>query len=278
VSQSLALGIPLAVSLIAAATLALALISLRKKNAVLVQRIERSSQELERLQRSFARFAPAELVERIASEGLLAGGERREVTVLFADIRGFTRLSESLDPAVVIEMLNGYFLQMSMVIRSHHGHVTRLMGDGIMSVFGALERNPWHVQDAVEAAIDMRETLGRYNEKLRARGLPELGFGVGIHCGPVVAGLVGSDELIEFTVMGDAVNVASRVEALTRELQTDILVTEEVRNRLGDRFPMSPMPALAIKGKSLPIVTWAVQEQEPLDRTGRTGIAPADRY
>jgi class 3 adenylate cyclase len=262
VSQYLAFGIPLAASIITAGALTAVVASLRKKNAVLGQRVERSSQELERLQQSFARFAPAALVEKIASDGLLAGGERREVTVLFADIRGFTRFSESLDPAVVIEMLNGYFLEMSVVIRAHHGHVTRLMGDGIMSVFGVLERNPWHVQDAVEAAMDMREALGRYNEKLRARGLPELGFGIGIHCGSVVAGLVGSDELLEFTVMGDAVNVASRVEALTRELQTDILVTEEVRNRLGDRFPMSPMPAMAIKGKSLPIVTWAVHAQE----------------
>lgn len=257
-SQSLALSIFLAASLFTSAALTLVVVSLRKKNAVLGRRLEQSEQELERLQRSFARFAPAALVERIVSDVLLSGGERREVTVLFADIRGFTHLSEGLDPGVVIEMLNGYFLQMSTTIRSHHGHVLRLMGDGIMSVFGALERNPWHVQDAVEAALDMRAALGRYNETLRARGLPLLGFGIGIHCGSVVAGLVGSDELQEFTVMGDAVNVASRVEALTRQSEVDILVTDEVRSRLGERFRMSPQPAAAIKGKTLPIVTWSV--------------------
>ena len=198
--------------------------------------VEQNARELDRLQRSFARFAPAELVERIATESMLAGGERREVTVMFADLRGFTQISEQLDPAVVVNLLNGYFQAMSAAIQSHHGHITRLMGDGIMSVFGALEPNPWHVQDAVEAALDMRLALADYNDRMASKGLPRLGFGVGIHCGSVVAGLVGSEKMQEFTVMGDVVNVAARVEALTRRLGFDILVTDEVRSHLGDRF------------------------------------------
>jgi class 3 adenylate cyclase len=248
----------LAASLAAVVALVIAVAALRRRCAVLARRVEHGSQELERLQRSFSRFAPAALVERIASGGMLTGGDRREVTVMFTDIRGFTQLSEQLDPNVVVEMLNGYFSEMSRVIKSHHGHVTRVMGDGIMSVFGALEHNPWQVQDAVEAAVEMREALDRYNQRLRAMGRPDLRFGVGIHCGSVVAGLVGSSDLVEFTVMGDVVNVASRVEALTRELGRDILVTEEVRQTLGDGFRVEEMPALPIKGKAHPIVTWAV--------------------
>lgn len=250
----------LAAALLVAAALTLIALSLRRERGALRRRVERSAHELERLQRSFARFAPAELVERIVGGGLQAEkGERRDATVLFADIRDFTRISERLDPAMVVEMLNGYFSAMSEVIRSHHGHVTRIMGDGIMSVFGALEPNPWHVQDAVEAAVGMQAALGMYNERLRARGLPELRVGIGIHCGPVVAGLVGSDELLEFTVMGDVVNVASRVEALTRQLDGGILITGEVRSRLGDRFRMSEMPPTLIRGKASPILTWTVQ-------------------
>jgi adenylate cyclase len=258
VSLQPALTAALAAALAAGGALALALASLRKKCAVLERRVEQSARELERIQRSFARFAPAELVERIVSGGTLASGERREATVLFADIRDFTRISEAADPAVIVEMLNGYFREMSRVIQAHHGHVTRVMGDGIMSVFGVLERDPWHEQDAVEAAVGMREALARYNGTLRSRALPELGFGIGIHCGTVVAGLVGSDDLLEFTVMGDVVNVASRVEALTRRFSKDILVTGEVRKRLGDRFRTAEMPPAEIKGKSNPIVTWAV--------------------
>ena len=250
----------LASCLLAVGALGAAVARLRRRRLLLERRVEQSARELDRLQRAFARFVPAELVERIATEGQLAGGERREVTVLFADLRDFTQLSERLDPAVVLDVLNGYFLAMSAAIRSHHGHVTRLMGDGIMSVFGALERNPWHVQDAVEAALEMRASLARYNESLRTRGLPALSFGVGVHCGAVIAGLVGSEEMQEFTVLGDVVNVASRVEALTRRLGGDILVTREVRGVLGDRFQMTEMPPADIKGKSLPVHTWAIGE------------------
>jgi class 3 adenylate cyclase len=255
------LALTAAAGLLACAVLGVIVARLASRRRILQQRLAQSERELERLQRSFARFAPAELVERIAAERLLAGGERREVTVLFADLRDFTRLSEQLDPAVVLGLLNGYFQAMSAAIQSHHGHITRLMGDGIMSVFGALERNPWHVQDAVEAALDMREALARYNESLAGRGLPPLAFGVGIHCGPVIAGLVGSASMQEFTVLGDVVNVAARVEALTRRLGGDILVTEDVHSVLGDRFKMSAMPPADIKGKSQPILTWAVQSQ-----------------
>jgi adenylate cyclase len=258
VSPQLLLAL-LAASLLGCGALAAAVLRLRGERRILGRRLEQSARELDRLQRSFSRFAPAELVERIATEGLQAGGERREVTVLFADLRDFTQLSERLDPAAVLDMLNGYFLAMTAAIQSHHGHVTRLMGDGIMSVFGALERNPWHVQDAVEAALAMRESLARYNQSLRQRGLPELAFGVGIHCGPVIAGLVGSQSMQEFTVLGDVVNVASRVEALTRRLGGDILVTDDVRSVLGDRFLMTAMPPADIKGKSRPVLTWAVQ-------------------
>lgn len=250
----------LAAALLVCAALGTAVLRLQHRRRLLTRRLEQSARALDRLQRSFARFAPAELVERIASERTqLAGGERREVTVLFADLRDFTRLSERLDPAAVLGLLNGYFRAMSAAIQSHHGHITRLMGDGIMSVFGALEPNPWHVQDAVEAALDMRESLARYNESLAQRGLPPLAFGVGIHCGAVIAGLVGSETMQEFTVLGDVVNVAARVEALTRRLGGDILVTEDVHSVLGDRFRMAAMPAADIKGKSRPILTWAVE-------------------
>lgn len=248
--------------------LLLLVVSLRKERSILRRRVDRSAQELERLQRSFARFAPAELVERIIEAGMLEKGDRREVTVMFADIRDFTRISEQQDPSVVIEVLNGYFSVMSEVIRSHHGHVTRIMGDGIMSVFGALERNPWHALDAVEAAVGMKQALDHYNESLRARGFPELRFGIGIHSGSVVAGVVGSEELLEFTVMGDVVNVASRVESLTRQLDSDILVTHEVRSRIGDRFRMLEKEPVPIKGKSRPIATWAVRGEGSEDSHG----------
>jgi len=238
--------------------LTLVILYLRKERDTLRRRVERSARELERLQRSFSRFAPAEMVERLIEAGSLGSGERREVTVMFADIRDFTRISEKQDPVVVIEVLNGYFSEMSRIIRAHHGHVTRIMGDGIMSVFGALEQNPWHALDAVEAAVDMKQALNHYNEALRTCRFPELRFGIGIHCGTVVAGVVGSEELLEFTVMGDVVNVASRIEGLTRQFDSDILITNEVRDRIGDRFRLMEMHPAHLKGKSNSVTTWAL--------------------
>jgi adenylate cyclase len=160
-------------------------------------------------------------------------------------------------------MLNGYFRAMNGALVAHHGHLSRLMGDGLMALFGALEHNPWQTSDAVKAALAMRAALAAYNDKLAARGLAKLEFGVGIHTGDVVAGVMGSDRFMEFTVIGDPVNIAARVEALTRVHQVDILVTEEVQKTLDPRFVVRPMPPVAVKGKSEPVATFAIESYDP---------------
>jgi adenylate cyclase len=114
----------------------------------------------------------------------------------------------------------------------------------------------------VRAALAMRRALAECNRRLAEEGLPELRFGIGIHRGDVVAGMIGSSHLMEFTVIGDVVNVASRIESLTRQHDTDILVTEEVRSKLDARVHVRAMPAVAVKGKPKPIVTYAIQESE----------------
>ena len=220
--------------------------------------LQRSTEELGRLERAFARFAPAEVVEEIGAHGLRESAVKREVTVLFADIQGFTSMSDQLDPAVLVEILNGYFQEMSAAITAHHGHVSKFMGDGLMALFGAIVTNPWQARDATLAALAMREALVSYNGRLRERSLPELKFGVGIHRGSVIAGLIGNEALMEFTVIGDVVNVAARIESLTRKHGADILVSGEVRGGLDDRFRLREMPATEVKGKPEPVVTWAV--------------------
>jgi adenylate cyclase len=222
-------------------------------------RLESAARTLEQLQRAFSRFTPATVVEQIIERGLSTTAEKREVTVLFADLQGFTRMSERLDPVNLVEILNGYFERMSHAIRDHHGHVSKFMGDGLMALFGALEQNPWDARDAVEAALEMRKALAAYNAELGGRGLPALAFGVGIHRGTAVAGIIGSEQLLEFTVIGDTVNVGARVESLTRQHGVDILITEPVRNRLRDRFALRAMPPCEVKGKSERLLTFAVE-------------------
>ncbi len=249
--------------LLAAAVLALLVTIggwLRARRALARERarLTTASQELERLQHAFARFAPEEVVERIIATGVSTTGERKEVTVLFADLVGFTALSERIEATLLVRILNGYFERMTRAIRDHQGHVSTLLGDGILALFGAIEPNPWHTNDAAHAALAMRRELEDYNRTLAAEGLPELAFGIGLHRGVGVAGLVGSRDLLEFTVIGTVVNLAARVQGLTRDHSVDVLVTADVAAALDPRFEVRPLPAMAVKGIPGPVATSAL--------------------
>jgi adenylate cyclase len=231
---------------------------LRDRTRVLARRLEQSSRDLEALQHAFARFAPSEVVEAIIAQGISTRSETKEVTVLFADVKGFTPMAEALDPDRLVTLLNGYFASMGEVIGAHRGHLAKFLGDGLMALFGALEPNPWQTNDALHAALAMRAALATYNAKLRAEGLPPLAVGIGIHRGPVVAGVVGNAALMEYGVIGRTVNLAARVESLTRVHDADVLVTDAVRTHCDGRFRLRPMPLAEVKGVPEPLVTYAV--------------------
>lgn len=248
----------LAGAVTAAAALAGLLAVARRRVGRLERALDASSRQLEHLQQSFHRFAPQEVVEEILRKGVSNRGERKEVTVLFADLVGFTAMSENMDPEILVRVLNGYFQAMSRAITANRGHVSKFIGDGILALFGAPEPNQWQAIDGVLAALGMRTALATYNEELAAQGWPRLGIGIGLHRGPLVAGVVGSAELMEYTVIGDTVNTASRIEGLTRKLGTDILVSASVQERLDDRFALRECEAMEVKGKADRIRTYAV--------------------
>jgi adenylate cyclase len=235
------------------------LVRSRSHARILRRRLDHASRELEHLQQSFSRFAPAEVVEEIISQGVSTTPEKKEVTVLFADLKGFTAMSDGLDPAMVVKILNGYLRRMSHAVTEHRGHVSKFIGDGILALFGALEPNPWQSHDAVQAALGMRRGLAAYNAELAAEGLPPLAIGIGVHRGTVVAGVIGSDELMEYTVIGATVNLASRVENLTRRHDVEVLVTESVRAHLDERFKLRALPLADVRGVSQPVATFAVE-------------------
>jgi adenylate cyclase len=243
----------------AAVGLALALAALTARRARRIERLlSLTRDKLEQVQRQFEQFVPPDVVEQVAAQGTYPA-QRRQVTMLFADLRGFTALCDRLDPAVTVNLLNEYFRRMSEAIGRHHGHINELVGDGLLALFGALEPNPWQARDSVLAALEMREALARYNAELRARNLPELRFGIGIHSGEVVAGVIGAGTLNKFSVTGDPINVASRVEGLTAVHAVDLLVTEEIRGALDGHFALRAMPATPVKGKAEPLVTYFVE-------------------
>jgi len=241
-----------------AAILAVALVRARRRERGLRERLARAIEELERLERSFARFAPEEIVERVIAAGASPSGERREVTALFADLVASTSLADSLPPTVLVEILNGYFERMSAAITAHHGHLSTLIGDGILALFGALGENPWQSHDACRAALAMRAALEDYNRELRAKGLPSLGLGIGVHRGSGVAGLVGSRDLVQFTVVGTTVSIAARVQQQTRESGVDLLVTKTVAHELDERFVLEPRGPAALRGIREPIELFAL--------------------
>ena len=243
----------------AAGGLAVWAVRLRRSAKSVEARLEAASSELEALQHAFSRFAPAEVVEEIIAQGVSVRSEKKDVTVLFADLKGFTPLADGLDPVVLVRVLNGWFARMTAAIRDHQGHVAKFIGDGILALFGALEANPWQTNDAVHAALAMRAALADYNAALAAEHLPALAMGIGIHRGPVVAGVMGSAELMEYGVIGSPVNLAARVETLTRVHGVDVLVTEAVTAALDGRFRLRAMPRADVKGFAGAVATFAVE-------------------
>jgi adenylate cyclase len=233
--------------------------------AGLQRQLDAATEELQRLQQACARLAPAGVVDRLVADGVSEleqmPARRLVVTALFADLVGYTAMSERLEPAVLARVLNGYFQRMSDAIHDHRGHVSTFLGDGILAYFGALQPNPWQCADAVRAALAMRAAMAAYNRELQADGLPSLAVGIGIHRGGGLAGLIGSRERMEYGFVGRTVNLAARVQSLTRVQGVDFLVTEAVRSELDDSFRVDAMPPELVKGIADPVATFAVRER-----------------
>jgi class 3 adenylate cyclase len=221
----------------------------------------RGLDERERMRDLFGRAVSPEVAEHFLSGGLELGGEVRQVTILFSDIRGFTTLSEPLSPEQVIAFVNEFLDEMHQAIQGVGGIVHKLGGDSIMALFGAPVANPDSPRVALRAALRMRARLAALNERRRARGDVPLRIGIGVNTGPVVAGGVGSEDRLEYTVLGDAVNVAARLESLTKEFpQHDILISETTLQALPDRdqVEMVDLGEIKVKGKTEPVRIFGV--------------------
>lgn len=207
---------------------------------------------------NLSRYLPANLVEDVISgkKGLGLGGEVRDVTVLFSDIRGFTKMSEKMKPYEVVKFLNEYLTAMSEIIFDYNGMIDKFIGDAIMAIFGG----PWTdgdgPSDSVKTAIDMLEAMRELNNKWSAEGRPVFNIGIGINSGNVVLGNIGSSERMEYTAIGDTVNTASRLVSVAKAGQ--IIVSEEVYKRVKDSFAFRPLPPAEVKGKEKPLVIYEV--------------------
>src|SRR5919198_14984 len=204
-------------------------------------------EERERLREAFGAFVDPQLAERVLEEGTVIEGEEVEVTVLFVDIRGFTAFAERASAAEVVTELNAFYELVVPVLVRHGGHANKFVGDGLLAVFGAPDELPDHADRGVAAALEMTEVIARtYRGRLR--------IGIGVNSGPVVAGTIGGGGRVEFTVIGDTVNTAARVEALTRETDDTILITEATRRLLRrDHGGFAERGTIPLKGRSEPV-------------------------
>ena len=210
----------------------------------------------------FSRFVNPHVVkELVASGGLSRGGEERQVTLLFSDIRGFTTLSESRTPQQVVALLNDYFGMQVEVIFSHAGALDKFIGDAIMAFWGAPLDDPLHAQHAISAALDMCDRLESFRMTL---GEGDQGFdvGIGIHSGPAVVGLIGSEQRREYTAIGDTVNLASRIEGLTKGIAR-ILVSEESMMQCADAFDFVDKGSYKVKGRNKEVRLFEPRRKSP---------------
>ncbi|MFL5318505.1 MAG: adenylate/guanylate cyclase domain-containing protein [Myxococcaceae bacterium] len=229
---------------------AIALYVPRRVTSVLARTAEEQFQR-ERLRRY---FSPA-VADAILSGGERAAAEEREVTLLFSDLRDFTSLSESMSSADVVSLLNEVHGAMARVLFSHGGTLDKFIGDGLMAYFGAPLPQPDHAQRAVACALEMVDVLAELNARRAALGQRTVRMGIGVHTGPVVLGDIGPPERREYTAIGDAVNVASRIEGLTKQVGALVLVSDATRQRAGDEFEWTDADPLPVKGKALPLRT-----------------------
>lgn len=217
--------------------------------------------ERERLKDSFGRFINKEIAELAMKGELALGGETKNTTIFFSDIRSFTAISEKLEPAEVVEFLNEYMTAMVDCINDTHGVVDKFIGDAIMAVWGAPTSAGSAKEDAlncIRAAMRMRAALIVFNRGRGGDKKPIIRIGCGINSGPVVAGQIGSQQRMEYTVIGDAVNLASRTEALNKPMGTDILITEYTYELVKDHVLVEEMPSVTVKGKEKPLKMFAV--------------------
>ena len=230
--------------------------------------------EREKLMVSFSKFTNKTIAQKAASGELSLGGENRNATIFFSDIRSFTAMSEKMQPNEVVEFLNAYMTRMVECVNQTNGVVDKYIGDAIMAVWGAPESSGSAEGDAlnaVTAALMMRDSLAKFNRERSGRGLPPVKIGCGINSGPVVAGQIGSEERMEYTVIGDAVNLASRTEALNKPFATDVLITENTYNLIKEKIIVAEMPGVHVKGKTDAIKMFAV-----INLVGRDGAKSLD--
>lgn len=214
--------------------------------------------ERDKVKTLFSKFHGSSIADDLINKNIGIGGSNKQVTVFFSDIRGFTSFSENRSPEEVVSMLNEYFAIMVRIIQQNHGIVDKFIGDAIMAVWGAPKASERDAQNAVRACLEMRQALADLNERRLQRGQPPILIGMGLHTGHAISGTIGSDDRMEYTVIGDTVNMTSRIESSTKAFGTDLLISEATAQAIGAEFAVNHAGAAEVKGKTEPLNLYKV--------------------
>jgi adenylate cyclase len=220
----------------------------------------RGLRERKMIEQAFSGYLSREVLDQILRDGKLPElkGERRRVTVLFADIRGFTSIAEVNQPENVVEMLSEFFGRMVAVVRQNYGYVDKFLGDGMMATFGAPADDLQHEKHAIAAAIEMQKELQELSSKWESKGRTGFKMGIGINSGNAVVGNIGSEAHMEYTAIGDAVNLASRLQNATKEVHAEVLVSGETYAAAQSEFRWTPLGEIRVKGRIQPVQIYRV--------------------
>ena len=225
----------------------------------LARQVGRASAAQSRVIQLFGKYVAPEVARGVIDANGEARAEQLEVTVLFTDLRNFTALSEKLAPGAVLEVLNAHYQAIVPAVHAQGGTVNKFIGDAIMATFGAPLRQGDHAERAVRAALQMLETMEALNARLRERQLPELEMGIGVATGPVVVGTLGATQRVEYAVIGDTVNTASRLEGLNKELGTRLLLSPGTRDAVAGVLPTRGLGEVPVKGKAQPVPVFTIE-------------------
>jgi adenylate cyclase len=225
-----------------------------------------------------SQYLSPDVMEEIARDpsAIKLGGEKREMTVLFSDLRGFTSLSETLEPEQLVQILNTYLTRMSDVVFKHQGTIDKYMGDAIMAFWGAPRPQPDHARRACLVAIEMVRELEQLNAEFAAEGIPKLMMGIGLNTGQMAVGNMGSQRRFDYTIMGDAVNLGSRLEGLNKEYGTSIILSEATLQQAGPDVRARFLDLVAVKGKKEPTAVYELLATDGLSTNGALTNSRAD--
>lgn len=215
--------------------------------------------ERDKVKSLFSKFHGSSVAEDLIKNDIGVGGQNKEVTVFFSDIRGFTAFSENRSPEEVVAMLNEYFEVMVGIINRHGGVVDKFIGDAIMAVWGAPKATATDTQNALMACLEMRVALVELNTRRATRSQTPIRIGMGLHCGPAISGTIGSNERMEYTVIGDTVNMTSRIEASTKAFGSDLLVSQAIIDKIGQHYLADVAGEATVKGKTEPLKLYKVR-------------------